>query len=335
MARSGSGRLRAAAAGVLLSLALLAAGCGGNAETDDGKLSVVASFYPLYYLAAEIGGERIEAVNLVAAGVEPHDWTPKSRDLARVSAADLFLYNGAGFEGWTDEFLAGIQADSSVKVVEASAGIELIPARPAAAAGLHDGEDEHEHGQDDHGHGHEHDHRRDGVYDPHTWVSPKSMLRMAETVKDALAGIDPANAAAYEDNYETLAARLTALDEAFERELSVLPRRDIVVSHQAFGYLCRDYGLNQIAVMGLSPEAEPRAQDLKRIVQWMREHDIRYVFFEELVSDQLARVLADEAGTETLVLNPVEGLTPEQEANGDNYVTIMEMNLQNLRKALQ
>jgi zinc transport system substrate-binding protein len=302
-------------------------GNGGNGRTDGGKPVVVTSFYPLFFLASEIGGDLVAVTNLVPAGVEPHDWTPKSRDLARISQADLFLHSGAGFEGWTDELLEGIEADSDVMVVEASEGIERIPLDgEAGARGQAHGQD-HESGDDDHGHG--------GHVDPHVWVSPKSMLRMARNVRDALGAADPANAAPYGENYGALAGRLEALDEAYERELSGLPRRDIVVSHRAFAYLCRDYGLNQIAVMGLSPEAEPKAQDLKRIVDFVKGSGIRYIFFEELVSDRLARTLASEAGAETLVLNPVEGLTSEQEANGDDYVTIMEMNLQNLKKALQ
>ena len=284
----------------------------------------MASIYPLYFLASEIGGEPADVSNLVPAGVEPHDWTPKSRDLARISKADLFLHTGTGFEGWTDELLDGIGADGGVLIVGASEGIGLIPLDPED--GAHGVEAEGGHGD---GHGPE------GAVDPHVWVSPKSMLKMAENVRDALIRVDPANAAVYEANHRALADRLEALDRAYERELSGLTRRDIVVSHRAFGYLCRDYGLNQIAVMGLNPEEEPKARDLKRIVDFVRESGIRYIFFEELVSDRLARTLAEEAGAETLVLNPVEGLTPEQEANGEDYVTIMERNLQNLKKALQ
>jgi ABC-type metal ion transport system, periplasmic component/surface adhesin len=348
-------RKRRALAAALLAAAMLLAGCGadgaggsngidgaggngGGGRSDGGRLGVVTSFYPLFFLASEIGGDRVNVANLVPAGVEPHDWTPKSRDLARISQADLFLHTGAGFEAWTDELLDGIDAKSGVMIVEASEGIELIPLDAEAGSDEHNHEEKDDHGQEEadghepHGHG---PHGHGGSFDPHVWVSPKSMLQMARNVRDAFAAADSAGAAAFEENYRALAGRLEALDQAYERELAGLPRRDIVVSHQAFAYLCRDYGLNQIAVMGLTPEAEPKAQDLKRIVDFVRENGIRYIFFEELVSDRLARMLASEAGAETLVLNPVEGLTPEQEANGDDYVTIMEMNLQNLKKALQ
>ena len=308
----------------------IVSGCGkdSQAEQTDGKIKVVTSFYPLYYFAKEIGGDKVNVVNLIAAGVEPHEWTPKSRDLDSVSKAQLFLYNGAGFEGWVDDFLHGLGSDSMAMTVDTSIGIPLI------------------HGTHEHEHENEEDHEQDQAsekddghsdldVDPHTWVSPRSALVMAANIHDALVKADPNNKAGYDERYGDLNERLGKLDDDFKRELSVFEKRDIVVSHQAFGYLCRDYNLNQIAIMGLSPEAEPRAQDLLEISRYVKEHDIPFIFFEELVSEQLANTLASEADVETLVLNPLEGLTPEQEKAGDNFFTLSERNLQNLQKALQ
>jgi len=311
---------------ILVATALLTAcGNGGSTEQVEGKVNVVTSFYPLYYFAKEIGGEHAHVVNLIAAGVEPHEWTPKSRDLDAASKARLFLYNGAGLEGWVDGFLKGLGSGSKVITVETSLGIELIRGNPEH------GEEEHgeeEHGEDDHGHS-------DLDVDPHTWTSPRSALVMAANIRDAYVEADPAHRADYESNYAALEEKLKALDAEFSEGLAGFERRDIVVSHQAFGYLCRDYGLNQIPIMGLSPEAEPRAQDLLDIAKFVKENGIPYIFFEELVSEQLADTLAREAKVDTLVLNPLEGLTSEQEKAGDDYFTIMERNLQNLRTALR
>ncbi|MFF2482029.1 metal ABC transporter substrate-binding protein [Paenibacillus sp. NPDC058071] len=329
---------------VTAALMLVLSACGGGDASKslvEGKTNVVTSFYPIYYLATEIGGEYANVVNLIPAGVEPHDWTPKSKDLVTASNAQLFLYNGAGLEGWTDAFLKGLSKDSKLKVAEMSAGIALIKGDGEVS---HDHEEGHDH--DDHDHadehaqeaGHEddgHGHSHDLDTDPHTWVSPKSALVMAENVKRSLIEADPVNEAGYEANFEALKVKLEALDNKFETELSKTARKDIVVSHQAFGYLARDYGLKQTAIMGLSPDAEPRAQDLMKIAKFVKENKIPYIFFEELVSPALAETLASEAGVETLVLNPAEGLTPEQEKKGDNYITIMESNLQNLIQALQ
>jgi zinc transport system substrate-binding protein len=301
------------AAAILLSLFLLSScGTSNNSEQVEGKVNVVTSFYPLYYFAKEIGGDRAHIVNLIAAGVEPHEWTPKSRDLDAVSKAQLFLYNGAGLEGWVDDFLHGLGSDSKVITVETSNGIQLIKGNLLEENG-----------------------QSNLDVDPHTWVSPRSALVMAANIRDAFAKADPENQAEYETRYVDLENRLKQLDAKFSKDLSDYKRRDIVVSHQAFGYLCRDYNLNQIAIMGLSPEAEPRSQDLLDIADFVKKNNIPYIFFEELVSPQLSETLASEANVETLVLNPLEGLTPEQEKAGETYITIMERNLQNLQKALQ
>lgn len=311
---------------LLLALTILSTACGnGKNGNVEGKINVVTTIYPLYYFAEQIGGEQAHVTNLVAAGVEPHDWTPKSRDLTDAGDAQLFIYNGAGLESWLNDFLPAIESGGDVRKVEASHGIALID-------GEGEEEEGHDHGEEEEGHEHEHDH---GDVDPHTWVSPRSALTMAANIKDAFIAVDPAHQADYEARYEQLNEKLKQLDAKFVEGLSPYAGRDIVVSHQAFGYLCRDYGLNQIAIMGLSPDAEPRAQDLLEISDYVKSHGIKTIFFEELVSDRLARTLANEANIDTMVLNPLEGLTPEQEKAGDNYFTIMERNLQNLQKALQ
>ncbi|QUL53053.1 zinc ABC transporter substrate-binding protein [Paenibacillus tritici] len=309
---------------LLLVLALAACGPKSSGSITEGKVNVITTFYPIYEFANEIGGEDINAINLLPVGVEPHDWTPRSQDIINTSKAQLFLYNGAGLEGWVPNFLKSLDSDSEAKAVEVSKGVKLI---------MTDEEDGH-----DHSHGEEETEAEHGDSlhtDPHTWVSPKSALVMAKNIKDSLQAVDPAHTAGYEERYQKLADRLSALDDKFTEELGKLPNKEIVVSHQAFSYLARDYGLSQHAIMGLSPDAEPRGQDLVKLAALIKEEGIRYIFFEELVSDKLAKTLASETGVSTMVLNPVEGLTEAQQKNGDNYFTLMEKNLQNLILALQ
>ncbi|OMD37374.1 metal ABC transporter solute-binding protein, Zn/Mn family [Paenibacillus odorifer] len=317
---------------LVLVFTLTACGPKSSGSIVEGKVNVVTTFYPIYEFTREIGGDDINAINLLPVGVEPHDWTPRSQDIVNTSKAQLFLYNGAGLEGWVPNFLKGLDSSSKVEAVEVSKGIDLI---------MTDEDDGHDHGgssEEDH---HEDDadhnsHSGDSLHtDPHTWVSPKSAIIMARNIKDSLQSVDPEHKDGYEERYNKLAERLQALDSKFEQELTKLPNHEIVVSHQAFSYLARDYGLEQHAIMGLSPDAEPRGQDLVNLAKLVKDEDIKYIFFEELVSDKLAKTLAAEAGVSTMVLNPVEGLTAEQEKNGDNYFTLMEKNLQNLIMALQ
>lgn len=307
---------------VLLLMMLAACGPKSSGSIVEGKVNVITTFYPIYEFSSEIGGEDINAINLLPVGVEPHDWTPRSQDIINTSKAQLFLYNGAGLEGWVPNFLKSLDSDSEAKAVEVSQGVDLI---------MTDEEDGHDHGHEDEGAEHS-----DSLHtDPHTWVSPKSALVMAKNIKESLQSVDPEHSAGYEERYQKLAERLSALDSKFTEELGKLPNKEIVVSHQAFSYLARDYGLSQHAIMGLSPDAEPRGQDLLDLAALVKKEGIRYIFFEELVSDKLAKTLASETGVSTMVLNPVEGLTEAQEKNGDNYFTLMEKNLQNLILALQ
>ncbi|KGE17995.1 metal ABC transporter solute-binding protein, Zn/Mn family [Paenibacillus wynnii] len=320
-----------------LILVLIATGCGAKSSGSiiEGKVNVVTSFYPIYEFAKEIGGEDVNAINLLPVGVEPHDWTPRSQDIVNTSKAQLFLYNGAGLEGWVPNFLKGLDSESGVQAVEVSKGIDLI---------MTDEEDEHGHGANEAADEHDsegvtnedHTDAGDSLHtDPHTWVSPKSAIVMAENIKNSLQKADPAHKEGYEERYNVLADRLKNLDSKFVEELGKLPNKEIVVSHQAFAYLCRDYGLTQHAIMGLSPDAEPRSQDIVDLANTVKEEGIRYIFFEELVSDKLAKTLANEAGVSTMVLNPVEGLTEDQAKANDDYFTLMEKNLQNLILALK
>lgn len=332
--KSGKTRTKWLWSGLLILSLLMLSACGQSnsesAKIEEGKVNVITSFYPVYAFTTAIGGEDANVINLLPTGVEPHDWTPRSQDIVNTSKAQLFLYNGAGLEGWVPNFLKSLNSDSQVKSVAVSDGVSLLTA---------EGDDGHNHGEE---HEDEHAEEAEGTedvadhhVDPHTWVSPKSAIVMAENIKNSLVEVDPDHQDGYEQRYEELRTKLEALDQRFTDELSKVSKKEIVVSHQAFGYLVRDYGLTQHAIMGLSPDAEPTGQDIVNLSKLVKEEGIKYIFFEELVSDKLAKTLAGEAGVETMVLNPVEGLTKEQEANGDDYFTLMEKNLQNLLIALK
>ncbi len=320
---------------VMMMSSILLSGCGTTKNSlVEGKINVVTSFYPLYDFTKKIGGEHVNVINLVPAGVEPHDWAPKSRDMKNITKAEIFVYNGAGFEGWVDDFLKGLEKDSKLEVVEASHGVELLNASEEEEHEEESAEHEEEgaeHEEEGSEHEEEHDH---GQYDPHVWVSPLSAKKLAENIKMALIEADAANEAEYEANYQELIVKLDALSEKIKAVVAKSSRNDIIVSHQAYGYLARDFGLNQKAVMGISPESEPTAQQMKEISHFAEEHHVKYILFEELASPKLAETMANDLNIETLVFNPIEGLTDEQQEAGDDYFTEMERNLISLEKAL-
>lgn len=313
-----------------LSIMVVLVGCNQSKRFSiiEGKQNVITSFYPIAFMVEQIGGRHVNTIPFIPAGVDPHDWTPKSRDLHDATNAQLLLINGAGFETWLDDFLKGLDSTAKVKIVEVSKSVPLIAtgkhAHHSSRLANEAGDQEFQNpsiGQTS--------------IDPHTWVSPKSALIMASNVKAALIQVDERHRSEYEANYEKLKLKIEAIDKCYTDKLATVSQREIVVSHPAFGYLCRDYGLTQHAIMGMTAGAEPRAQDLVKLSQLVEKKKLKYVFFEERASDQFANTLASETGVGTLALHSLESLLEQQAEIGDHYLTLMERNLENLLMALQ
>jgi zinc transport system substrate-binding protein len=171
-------------------------------------------------------------------------------------------------------------------------------------------------------------------YDPHVWLSPMNAKIEMENIKNALADADPENENYYTKNYEKYAAEFDKLDTSYKEGLADTKSKDVIAAHEAFGYLCKAYGLNQVGIEGLSPDSEPDPARMDEIIQFAKEHKVKTIFFEELVSPKVAETIADEIGAKTEVLNPLEGLSDEEMESGEDYFSVMETNLKVLKKAL-
>lgn len=311
-------RLSALVCACTLSLSLLT-GCGtqpADTAAGDGRLRVLTSFYPMYDFACKIGGDCIDVTNMVPSGTEPHDWEPSTNDLKNLEKADVFIYNGADMEPWADDLL--VSRSDTLRVVEASENVELRTT---------DGEHEHAHEHEDADHHH-------GDFDPHVWLDPENAKIEMEAIRDALCAADPEHSTVFQSNYEKYAAELDALDAEFREKLAPLPNRTIVVAHEAFGYLCDAYGLTQVGIEGLSPDSEPDPGRMAEVIDFVREHSISTIFFEELVSPKVAEAIASETGAQAKMLSPLEGLSDEQTAAGADYFSVMHDNLAALMEAL-
>jgi zinc transport system substrate-binding protein len=291
-------RLALLAAAVVL---VLATGCGDGHESTDGR-TVVAAFYPLAWVAHEVAPDDVDVVNLTPPGAEPHDIELTASDVERVREADVVLFLGQGFMPALEDALEGHE-----RAVDLLTGQEL-------RAGADDGHD-----------GPEGDEGSAATRDPHVWLDPVRLAAIAETIAEELG--DPGAAA-------EVVRRLDDLHEEFRTGLARCERREIVTSHAAFGYLADAYGLRQIALSGLSPEAEPSPRALEALVDEVREEGATTVFFESLVSPRLAETVAREAGVATAALDPLEGLGEDELTAGEDYISIMRANLQALRAAL-
>ncbi len=309
--------------GALTLILALTLGCGAKTRAPaqtapPAKLKVVASVYPVYEFARQVGGDKIDLTQLMPPGAEPHDWEPTAREIVAIRAARLFLYHGAGFE--TIDKLLTAETLGATKAVAVSQGIPLL--KPAD-------DDGHDHGSGD-----KNAKPHDTHTDSHMWLDPLLAQKEVEAIAAALAAADPQNADYYRQNAAGYIRELAKLDQEYQTALAGLPRREIVTSHAAFGYLAARYGLKQLPIMGLSPDSEPTPDKMASVVKFCREHQVKYIFFETLVSPRLAETIARETGASLLVLNPVENLTPEETQQGKNYLGIMRDNLTNLKKAL-
>ena len=298
-------------AGLVLAVAAPACGLSDrDTRNADGTLRVVASFYPLAEVAQRVGGDRVRVANLTPAGGEPHDFELTSRDLDRIETAAVLLYLGGGFQ-------------PAVERVVGRAGGEVVDVL-TDELGLLGGEDE--------GDGHEHDDEH-GT-DPHVWLDPALLKRIVPRVESALAAADPAGATIYAANAAAYGGELDVLDRDYKNGLARCDRRVIVSAHASFGYLARRYDLVQEPITGLSPEAEPDPRRLAELAAKVRRQGITTVFYESLVSPKVAHTLAREAGVTTAVLDPIEGLTKDDQREGKTYLSIMRDNLAALRTAL-
>ncbi|GAA4997941.1 metal ABC transporter substrate-binding protein [Kitasatospora paranensis] len=310
-----TGRISAGAAVSLTAAALAAAltltACGGTSSAEDaqGRLRVVASFYPMEFLASQIGGDHVKVTDLTAAGVEPHDLELTAKQVGAVQQAGAVLYL-KGLQPTVDRAVA---QSHSRHVIDATAASPLV--------------DHHlDEGTTDEA-GHEH---AGPTGDPHIWLDPARYAAVARAVGAEFAKADPAHAADYAKNTTDLVGRLGTLDAEFRDGLKGVRGKSFVTSHAAFGYLADHYGIDQIAISGVDPEAEPTPARLASIQKAAKGNGVTTIFFESLVSPALAESVARDLGLRTAVLDPLEGV---KNGRGD-YFSIMHQNLTNLRAAL-
>ncbi|MFE4515668.1 metal ABC transporter substrate-binding protein [Kitasatospora sp. NPDC056783] len=297
-----------------LAASLVLTACGGSSSADsgNGKLKVVASFYPMEYLAQQIGKEHVAVTDLTAAGVEPHDLELTAKQVGTVQKADAIIYL-KGLQPTVDQAVA--QSSSKHKIDATTAG-------PLVDHHLDEGADDA--GAD----GHKHE---GPAGDPHIWLDPTRYAAIARIVGDEFAKADPGHAEDYRKNTDELVTGLTALDQEFRTGLKDTKSKTFVTSHAAFGYLADRYGLTQVAINGVDPESEPTPARLAAVQKAAKDNGVTTVFFETLVSPKLADTVAKDLGLKTAVLDPLEGV---KDPTKDDYLTVMKQNLANLEAAL-
>ncbi len=273
--------------------------------TGSSAFRITTSFYPLYFFTQQIVGDQAQVYNITPAGAEPHDYEPSPQDVARLQDSQLVIVSG-GVEPWLEK----------VKPDLVDKRIPLATVGESLFKRTYSDEDNHV------------------VPDPHIWLSPVLAQQLVEQITKAITAADPAHAEIYAQRALMLKVKLQQLDTDFRRGLQACEQKSFVTSHTAFGYLAAEYQLEEVGITGLSPDAEPSPRQLAQITDFAKAHQIKYIFFESLVNPELSQTLAQEVGAQTLVLNPLEGLTEQDIERGKDYFSEMQQNLANLRLAL-
>ncbi len=298
--------------------ALLFAACGNTNKEADKKedLTIVTTFYPIYDFTKEIVGDEGNVKLLIPAGTEPHDFEPSAKERAEISDADVFVYNSSDMEFFVDSLKDSVDSKQTL-MIEAAKGINRLESQEA---------DEHEESEEGHDHAHE--------YDPHVWLDPVLAIKEVRTIAGELGEKYPDKKEIFTKNADAYIKKLEALDQKYSEELKNATNRTFVTQHAAFAYLANQYNLEQVAISGVSPDQEPTPSRLAELKEFVKKNNIKVIYFEENASSKVAETLSNETGVKLEVLNPLESLTNEQIKAGENYISVMEKNLEALKESI-
>lgn len=281
---------------LFLIMALFFMGCSNPTPTptQSNKLTVYTSFAPMYDFTKSIAKDKVNIVNFVPSGVEPHDFEPSAKDIASVSNADVFVYSGNGMEGFIDKLKSTV--GDKVLFVEASIDIPTVINEQSAT-------------------------------DPHVWLSPLNAKQQIKNIADALILKDPENAQFYTANLEESTKKFDNLHQQYKDTIATLTDKNLVVAHNAYAYLCKEYGLTQVALDGISDEPSPA--QLAKLSDFCKANNVKTIFFSATASPKIAQTLASETGATAAVLDPFESQLSL------DYYTVMTSNLEALKQGLQ
>lgn len=290
----------------VLAVSLLLGGCGVEPSVQNDKITVCTSFNAMYQFAEYIAGDKANVECLMPSGAEPHDWEPSATDIVKLENADVFVYSSDNMESWAKKVINSVE-NEELTCVETQEGTEEISNET--------------HLNEKPGH----IHSENG--DPHIWLNPQNAIVQMQNITDALCSADADNTEFYKANMLNVKKRLEELDAKYKKALTGIKNNKIIVSHEAYGYLCKAYGLEQIGIKGIMAENEPSPAKMAEIVKLAKENNIKYVFAESEENTKFASIVADEINGEVLILNPFEN-------SSEDYFTVMENNLTALQKAL-
>lgn len=283
-------------------------------STGQKKVNIVATLFPLYDFTRNIVGDKAQVTLLLPPGVESHSFEPKPADMLRINNADLFIYTGKYMEPWVEGILKGLDSKKLV-IVDTSRGIALNE------------EKEDEKGHDKHGH---------GKTDPHIWLDLSNAQKITDNILAGLVQKDAGNRDYYTKNAEAYKAKLKEMDAKYRDAFSTCKRHTFIHGgHFAFGYLAKRYNIQYIAAYHGSPDAEPTPRRLIELKNKVKQYNIKYIYFEELILPRVSEVISRETGAAMLRLHGAHNVSKEDMGKGITFLSVMEENLKNLKVGLE
>lgn len=328
---------------IAFASASVLAACGSNTDSstsDKTQTEVYASTFATAAIAREIGGDQVDVKMIVPPGADPHSYEPTSKQLTEIAKGDLFLLTGTTLEPYSKKIQESLNG-TDVRFVETSKDVNLLESDATLHAHEEEGHSEDEHAHEEEGHddhatdkpAHEEEGHDHGKYDPHVWLDPTNAKAMARSITTALSKEVPKDKATFEKNLKAFDQQADALDKEFKQAVADGSKKELLVTHAAYGYLAERYGFTQLPIAGISPSDEPSQKQLAALVKEARMHDLKYVAFEETVSPKVARVIQKEIGAESVTIHNLESVTKAQQ--NSSYFKLMEENVQTLKQALQ
>ena len=289
-------------------------------EKKHSKPTVALSTFSLYDIANSISEGTIDLVMILPFGVDAHSFEPTPKLMAKIMQSDVVIYSGAGLEPWTHSF------EFKNRVIDMSKHVKLLNSEHGSC-----NHKEHHH---DEAH-HQHDDEHSEEIDPHYWLDIQNMITATKIISEEFSKLSSENKELYETNAKKYISELEIIDAKYKEELKSCKKKTIIVNHNAFSYLSKNYGFEVEALSGLSPDAQPNAKNMLKLIEHIKEHDLSVVFFESFVSDKAMKSIAAEAKVEVDVLQPLGNITADEAEKKFSYKDIMLENLEKITKALE
>lgn len=320
---------------VIIGLTFFAPKAQQKEESIVTKPIVSVSTFSLLEAATMVAGEAMDVRSIVPLGSDAHMFSPNPTQVAEISGAALFVYNGAGFETWAENLKNVLP--KTTQVLDMSQHVTLRKSEEEHHDEHADEANHKEHAHDEHHDEHaddEHAHHH-GAYDPHYWLDIDNMIKMTQTLDAEFSKLLPAKAEQFHKNATVYIAELQKLKSEYATGLAECKNRTLISNHNAFGYLTHANKLENISVIGLSSDEQPSAQTVAHVVEVVKEHGMKTIFFEELINDNVSQTIAKETGAKALPLQPLENISEDELKSHQTYLTIMRENLKKLREAME